>query len=147
MRTLGVTAAVLVSVAAGTGTAGAVESKTATVNSSPTTGPTTAGTVEPRASCTATTGRVCLWDHYYFVSGRSFSWVTIYVGDAANDKASSLSVGPAADPASPYVYFYQHNGYGGNSLIFRGGNSQNDLRNIAMNSERNWDDEISSVWG
>lgn len=90
---------------------------------------------------------MCLYDNYYFLSGRTFSWVTPYVGDGANDKASSLVVGPASDPASPYVYFYENLNYGGYHLVYRGGNANNDLRSEAMYSGRNWDDEISSVWG
>lgn len=94
------------------------------------------------------TARVCLYDNYWFTgSQRTYGWVTSYVGDAANDKASSLVVGPAADSRSPYVYFYRDLNYGSHAIIFRGGNAMNDLRGSAMVPGWNWDDEISSVWG
>jgi hypothetical protein len=104
----------------------------------------TAANAAPRCP----TARACLYDSYWFPgTPRTFGWVTSYVGDAANDKASSLVVGPAADPSSPYVYFYRDLNFGGYKLIYRGGNANNDLRSEAMYAGWNWDDEISSVWG
>ncbi len=101
-----------------------------------------------QAAPACSTARVCLYDDYWFTgTQRTFGWVTSNVGTAANDKASSLVVGPPTDPASPYVYFYVDDNFSGYSIIFRGGNAMNDLRGSAMVAGRNWDDEITSVWG
>ncbi|GGJ27044.1 hypothetical protein GCM10010052_24930 [Paenarthrobacter histidinolovorans] len=106
------------------------------------------GVSAAQAAPACSTARVCFYDDYWFTgTPRTFNWVTSYVGDPANDRASSIVVGPAADPASPYVYFYNDLNYGGYRLIYRGGNANNDLRSETMYSGRNWDDEISSVWG
>lgn len=91
--------------------------------------------------------RLLLRRFWFLGTSRTFNWVTSYVGDTPNDKASSIVVGAAADPASPYVYFYNDLNYGGYRLIYRAGNANNDLRSETMYSGRNWDDEISSVWG
>ncbi len=94
------------------------------------------------------TARVCLYDNYWFTgTQRTFDWVTSNVGRDANDKASSLVVGPPADSRSPYVYFYQDTDFRGYKLIYRGGNANNDLRSERMYAGWNWDDEISSIWG
>ncbi|MEV7662382.1 peptidase inhibitor family I36 protein [Paenarthrobacter sp. NPDC089316] len=113
-----------------------------------TTGSVVAGISAAQAAPACSTARVCLYDDYWFTGTlRSFNWVTSYVSDSANDKASSIVVGAPADPSSPYVYFYNDLNYGGYKLIYRGGNSNNDLRSETMYTGRNWDDEISSVWG
>ncbi|MFH5879800.1 peptidase inhibitor family I36 protein [Arthrobacter sp. NA-172] len=106
------------------------------------------GITAASAAPSCPTARVCLYDNYWFTgTQRTFGWVTSNVGPDANDKASSLVVGPAADSRSPYVYFYQDANYEGYKLIYRGGNANNDLRNERMYAGWNWDDEISSVWG
>jgi hypothetical protein len=107
------------------------------------------GVTAAHAAPACGTGKVCLWDNYWFTwTERPFSWVTYNVGSAANDQASSLVVGPASNPASPYVYFYADAGYAGPyKLIYREFGAHNDLRGQMMTTNRNWDDEISSVWG
>ncbi|VXB33072.1 conserved exported hypothetical protein [Arthrobacter sp. 9V] len=106
------------------------------------------GVTAAEAAPTCSSGRVCLYDNYWFTgTSRSFGWVTYNVGVDANDKGSSVVVGPASDPASPYVYLYVDNNFVGNSVVFRAGNASNDLRGIYMTPNRNWDDEITSVWG
>lgn len=107
------------------------------------------GITAANAAPSCPTARVCLYDNYWFTgTQRTFGWVVSNVGQDANDKASSLVVGPAADARSPYVYFYQHDNFRGEyKLIYRGGNANNDLRSERMYTGWNWDDEISSVWG
>lgn len=106
------------------------------------------GVSAAQAAPACSTARVCLYDNYWFTgTPRPFGWVTSYIGNAANDQASSLVVGPPSDWASPYVYFYRDANYDGHAIIFRGGNAMNDLRGSAMIPGVNWDDEISSVWG
>ncbi|WP_420181084.1 peptidase inhibitor family I36 protein [Paenarthrobacter sp. TA1.8] len=106
------------------------------------------GVSAAQAAPACSTARVCLYDNYWFTgTSRSFGWVTYNVGVDANDKGSSLVVGPAADPASPYVYFYVDSNFVGHNVVFRAGNASNDLRGLYMTSTRNWDDEITSVWG
>jgi hypothetical protein len=106
------------------------------------------GITVAHAAPACSTARVCLYDNYWFTgTQRTFGWVTYNVGVAANDKASSLVVGPATDPNSPYVYFYRDDQFHGHGIIFKAGNAMNDLRGSYMESGRNWDDEITSVWG
>ena len=100
---------------------------------------------EGQAYCSAQ--RVCLADNYFFYGERQFGWNTSYVGDSANDRASSLSVGAAPDPRLPYVQFFRDLNRGGPSLEFRAGGADNDLRRYGLGTNRNWDDEISSVYG
>jgi hypothetical protein len=106
------------------------------------------GVSAAQAAPACSTARGWFYDDYWFLgTPRPFGWVTSYVGNAANDQASSLVVGPPSDWASPYVYFYRDANYDGHAIIFRGGNAMNDLRGSAMIPGVNWDDEISSVWG
>ncbi|MGF4042210.1 peptidase inhibitor family I36 protein [Paenarthrobacter nitroguajacolicus] len=106
------------------------------------------GVSAAQAAPACSTARVCLYDDYWFTgTTRSFGWVTYNVGVDANDKASSLNVGPPTDPNSPYVYFYVDQNFRGDSVVFRAGNASNDLRGLYMTPTRNWDDEITSVWG
>ncbi|WP_159699734.1 peptidase inhibitor family I36 protein [Arthrobacter sp. 18067] len=106
------------------------------------------GVTAAQAAPACSTARVCLYDNYWFTgTQRTYNWVASYVGDTANDKASSIVIGPPANIQSPYVYLYRDLNYSGHAVIFRGGNAVNDLRGVSMYAGVNWDDEISSIWG
>jgi hypothetical protein len=106
------------------------------------------GITSAQAAPACPTARVCFYDDFWFTgTQRTFGWVTYNVGVAANDRASSIVVGPASDRNSPYVYFYQDDNFKGHSIIFKAGNAMNDLRGSYMEPGRNWDDEITSIWG
>lgn len=106
------------------------------------------GVTAAQAAPACSTARVCLYDDFWFTgTQRTFGWVTYNVGVAANDRGSSLVIGPASDPNSPYVYLYQDHYFGGHGIIFKAGNAMNDLRGSYMEPGRNWDDEITSIWG
>jgi len=94
------------------------------------------------------TARVCLWtDSDMGGTKMTTPWATLNVGNTMNDHISSYLIGPASNPASPYLYFYEHANYGGANFYDKANNGWMDLRLLNFPGGGSWNDKISSTWG